>query len=306
MKKAGTFVLSACMAAALIVPVTTTTAQAAKIKLNKTKVYLLKGQTVKLKIKGTKKKVTWKSSKKKVATVSKKGKVKAKKAGKATITAKVKGKKYKCKIIVETKKQRKARLKKEEAAKMIQNAKNLRAYVLKNGSKYEYEETYEHYIEYSLKKDVADEDNAMHSIGVLANPKSNILEFTWQYRPDAPADSDYFEFQIDLTKGTVKTGRFDYSFREAYDETRYYGFEGKINTEFNKKDKGITVTEYWYNESEGETGNVLTEYVTDAKELKKHEAEAYAHACDAFNDLDSLLLKEIGFSMKDIGFTNWK
>lgn len=117
MKKIGACVLVGCMAAALIMPTATTTAQAAKIKLNKTKVYILKGESVKLKIKGTKKKVTWKSSKKKVATVSKKGKVKAKKAGKATITAKVKGKKYKCKVIVETKKQRKKRLKKETAKK---------------------------------------------------------------------------------------------------------------------------------------------------------------------------------------------
>ena len=45
-------------------------------------------------------KVVWKSSKKKVATVSKKGKVKAKKPGKTTITAKVGKKKYKCKVVV--------------------------------------------------------------------------------------------------------------------------------------------------------------------------------------------------------------
>lgn len=61
---------------------------------------LKKGQSVQLKIKGTKKKITWKSSKKKVATVSKKGVVKAVASGKATITAKVGGKKYTCKITV--------------------------------------------------------------------------------------------------------------------------------------------------------------------------------------------------------------
>lgn len=41
--------------------------------------------------------------KEKVATVSKKGKVKAKKPGKTTITAKVGKKKYKCKVIVKRK-----------------------------------------------------------------------------------------------------------------------------------------------------------------------------------------------------------
>ena len=77
-------------------------AQAASIKLNKTKKYLVKGQTYKLKVSGTSKKVKWSSSKKSVATVSSSGKVTAKKKGTATITAKVSGKSLKCKVTVET------------------------------------------------------------------------------------------------------------------------------------------------------------------------------------------------------------
>lgn len=73
----------------------------AKIKLNYSELYLEKGETETLKLKGTKKKPKWSSSNKKVATVNKKGVVKAKKVGKATITAKLGKKKYKCKIIVE-------------------------------------------------------------------------------------------------------------------------------------------------------------------------------------------------------------
>ena len=46
------------------------------------------------------KKIKWKSSNKKIATVSKKGLVKAKKAGKVTITAKQGKKKAKCTIVV--------------------------------------------------------------------------------------------------------------------------------------------------------------------------------------------------------------
>lgn len=73
---------------------------AAKIRLNKTKITLTIDQKMTLKVKGTKKKVKWSSSKKKIATVSSKGVVKAKKEGKTTITAKVGGKKYKCKVTV--------------------------------------------------------------------------------------------------------------------------------------------------------------------------------------------------------------
>lgn len=81
------------------------TAEAAKKKpkLSKTKVTLYVGKTATLKVKNTKKKVKWSSSKKSVATVSQKGKIKAKKKGKATITAKVAGKKLKCKLTVKEK-----------------------------------------------------------------------------------------------------------------------------------------------------------------------------------------------------------
>lgn len=74
--------------------------EAATLKLNKKKLTLKKGKSYCLKVKGTKKKVTWKSSKKSVATVDKKGKVRAKKAGKTTITAKVGRRTLKCKVTV--------------------------------------------------------------------------------------------------------------------------------------------------------------------------------------------------------------
>lgn len=79
---------------------TATVAEAATVKLSATKKTLTKGKTYTLKMLGTKKKVTWKSSKTSVATVNSKGKVTAKKAGTATITAKVGTKTYKCKITV--------------------------------------------------------------------------------------------------------------------------------------------------------------------------------------------------------------
>ena len=77
---------------------TSIVAQAA-VRLSKKSVTLVVGNSVTLKVKGTKKAVKWSTSNKKVATV-KKGKVTAKKAGKATITAKVAGKKYTCKVTV--------------------------------------------------------------------------------------------------------------------------------------------------------------------------------------------------------------
>lgn len=110
--------LAALLAVAMVltaVGVTTTTADAKKAKVKKItlsakKKTLKVGKSFTLKVKSVKPKkaskaVKWKSSNKKVATVNAKGKVVAKKAGKATITATSKSnKKVKstCKITVKT------------------------------------------------------------------------------------------------------------------------------------------------------------------------------------------------------------
>lgn len=75
----------------------------AKPKLSKKSATLNVGKSLKLTLKNNKKKVKWSTSNKKVATVSN-GKITAKGAGKATITAKVGSKKYTCKITVKANK----------------------------------------------------------------------------------------------------------------------------------------------------------------------------------------------------------
>lgn len=77
-------------------------ASAASVKLNKTKIVLVVGQTYKLKVSGTKKTPQWSSSNKKIVSVTKKGVVKGLKKGTATITAKIGKKTYKCKVTVES------------------------------------------------------------------------------------------------------------------------------------------------------------------------------------------------------------
>lgn len=76
-------------------------ASAASVKLNKTKIVLVVGQTYNLKVSGTKKTPQWSSSNKKIVSVTKKGVVKGLRKGTATITAKIGKKKYKCKVTVE-------------------------------------------------------------------------------------------------------------------------------------------------------------------------------------------------------------
>lgn len=76
-------------------------AKTKKVKLNLTKVSLLQGATVQLKLLNKKAGVVkWYSKNKKKATVTKKGKVTAKKTGSVVVYAKYKKKQYKCKVTV--------------------------------------------------------------------------------------------------------------------------------------------------------------------------------------------------------------
>lgn len=95
-KKAGEATISA------IVDNTTytCTVNVKEVKLNQTNLNLNSGDTYKLKLENNKSKISWTSSNDKIITIDKKGLIKAKKAGKATVTAIAENKKYKCTVCV--------------------------------------------------------------------------------------------------------------------------------------------------------------------------------------------------------------
>ncbi len=72
----------------------------AKTRISKKNLTMKVSEKSVLKLKGAKGKIVWKSNKPKIVKVSKKGEVTALKQGRATITAKNKGKKYICKVKV--------------------------------------------------------------------------------------------------------------------------------------------------------------------------------------------------------------
>lgn len=107
-KKTLLFLMLLCLMAGQCLAIQAAPKSSSKLVLNKTSYTLKKGKTVQLKVVkntlGKNKKIVWSSSNEKVATVSAKGKVKGKKNGKATITAKVTGTKVKvaCRLVVGT------------------------------------------------------------------------------------------------------------------------------------------------------------------------------------------------------------
>ena len=97
-KKTVSVVVGVLLALAIIGCVNITKVQAAPVSITAKSLMLKKGQSYTLKLKNAKS-VKWSSSSKKVAVV-KNGKVTAKKAGYATITAKSGKKTYKCSVTV--------------------------------------------------------------------------------------------------------------------------------------------------------------------------------------------------------------
>jgi hypothetical protein len=80
-----------------------TNGKTAVVSISEKKLKLNVGSKYTLKLSGASATVRWESSNRKVATVSQKGVVKAKGIGRATITASLNGKKYKCKVTVKEK-----------------------------------------------------------------------------------------------------------------------------------------------------------------------------------------------------------
>lgn len=125
----------------------------AKPKLSAKSKTLTVGQTYTIKLKNvsTKAKVKWTTNKKSVVSISKKSGskvvVKAKKSGTATITAKYKGKTYRCKITVKKKKTDK----KEVVEKPVMNATSVDLYYYKDEYKQWIGQNSTHLSEYRFK-----------------------------------------------------------------------------------------------------------------------------------------------------------
>ena len=127
------------------------------LKLNSSRITLNPGKSYTLKVNGTKLAPAWKSSNSKIVTVNRKGRITAKKAGTAKITATLGGKKFVCTVTV----------KKASASsnKTVQNYTKVKNYLNKNGR---YSEDGSRYIEMSIDADTT---------AVLSyDPKENKLD----------------------------------------------------------------------------------------------------------------------------------
>lgn len=98
------FILALLPAESTILPGTVCVTEAAP-RISSSKLTMIKGQSRTLKITGLKKgqKITWKSSNSKIVTVNKAGRLQAKSAGNATVTAQANGIRFVCKVKIQKK-----------------------------------------------------------------------------------------------------------------------------------------------------------------------------------------------------------
>lgn len=292
-RRIGVIVIMLCVMTAMI-PVLGTggTADAAsKIKLSKSTIYIAKGSTYTLKVKGTKAKVTWKSSKKSIATVSGKGKVKGKKVGTCYIYAKVKGKKLKCKVVVES--------------KACNQARKLRNYILNKGK---YDKSSKDY--YITKRFTTDEGRG--DVTIRAKKSSKKLTFDYWFDAGTPATVYRVSVVINLQKSTgPKVGTINCTIQDDYSlQPNYEEYRGKITAEqYNGTDSGVSLSsaEWTHAEYDEETGgeNVEVDKYTSAEDIKNRTASTIVITHNAFTRMKPLL-KKAGVSFKSIGFSKLK
>ena len=296
LKAGSVFLIAAVVFAMIMVPgAGTVDAQAKKISISQKTAYLAKGDTLQLKIKNVKaSKVRWKSGNKKVATVSSKGLVKAKKTGKATITARVGGKKYTCKVVVEK--------------KSVNRARRLRDYVLKKG-----EEDQDTGLTVLEKELIDEEDETVTRLSVGATEDSKKLTFTYYVRPDAPDEWRTLEMKINLISGKskVKKGKITYNYQYPDDWTdfTYYGTivtDAGEDAETLCSLKKIYRLEYGYDEETGEDTSGY-ETITDCAGYNDELETLTFNVGNAFDAWDAWFasvksLKKYKISMKSMGF----
>ena len=293
-KSAAIVLLGVLLLAALLLPAGVPVQ--AKPRLSKTKVYMAKKDTLRLKVKGYKAgKVKWSSRNKKVATVNSKGLVKAKKIGKTTIIAAAGKKKLKCTVIVEK--------------KTVNRARKLRDYVLQKGKK----DNESGLI--VLKRSTYDEGSGKsYTFTVGASKKNKKMTFTYYYAPEYPYEHYNLAITINLISGkaAIKKGTITYRYdsEEDFIDQRY---EGTIVTALEDDDEYYTsVSKYSTLETKedpktGEETHELVVYNASEGDINDERETLSFRAREAFKEWDGWFkkikgLKKYGISMKAIGF----
>lgn len=242
-------------------------------KISKKTLTLNVKKTATLKVTGTTQKVKWSSSKTSVATVSSSGKVTAKKAGTATITAKVGTKKYTCKVTVKS----------SSSSALTTSYKTLKTYIKNNGGT---NKNGNKVIQISQSGTTASSVPYTDVWLIEYNAKKDIL--TFGYQAQERINGNLYTTAILMEVNVSKN---------PYVEPDYglYLNSGSAGVEATAKFKAASYT-----------GNKNVNFSITASSGGVSESDlqdvANAYLKNAFSGWEALL-KKAGVSMKKIGFT---
>lgn len=256
----------------------TTAYASSKVKLNKTKITIVKGKQSKLKVKGTTKKVKWRSSDKKVAKVNTSGTVKGIKPGTCYIYAKVNKKKLRCKVTVMTQKSF--------------NAKQFYLLVRKKGKKGKNNTRV-------LSKEILYPTDEMHTTYIVAYPQVGKISFMYNFYPCN---------QNAIYKTTITINIISEQAGTVFSKTSYWNptatveLTGTISMNYNGKNKGFSFTK------------ISSDYETDYEDenynyIGPPSPEDIPYFLSDINNTFNFcnnLMKKYGYNMKKIGFVKWK
>ncbi|MBR1731513.1 MAG: Ig-like domain-containing protein [Ruminococcus sp.] len=244
------------------------------VSINKTKATLTAGKKLTLKLtNATASKVKWSSSNKKVATVTSKGVVKAVKKGTATITAKYKNKKYKCKITVKAK-----------VLTVGQAMDKLKAYVIKNGKAEKSGGKVTDYViewkkgtcQYALLWWLDEKAFVIHVNDTSVTDKNK----PWMLKMDLYRSSSAIK-NVDIS--STNPFSLDYSL-DGYATIKRAAYK-------KSKDVDFTISEY-----DGKTKTVTKDAFEKAVNTLLRKT---------FPEWNTYISKKAGVTMKQLGFANW-
>lgn len=201
-KKMVTMVMLVFMLVIAAVPVS-----AASLKLSEKSATLKTGQSITLQVKGSKKKAKWATSNKKVATVNQKGKVTAKKAGKATITAKIGNKKLTCKVTVVTEKKTTAPSNNSDASNNNSDTSISTVVITPNPVMYYKGQKTDNGIAYNV---VVDSNRNMTIY--VKNSNANAISLGWvnDFYVTVTTNQGNYTFPLNNMQTLINTGRTDF------------------------------------------------------------------------------------------------
>jgi dipeptidyl aminopeptidase/acylaminoacyl peptidase len=301
--KKGKRIFVYALAAALTVGLMQSGAAAAKKSsknaINKKRVTLTAGTSVRLRVKGVSaKKVKWSSSKKSVAVVNKKGIVKGKKAGRARIIAKVGKKKYKCVVTVKAKSKSTAASSRVNWETVTSKFDDLADYIMGNGT--ETEEAIA-----LIKTENTDEGQTTMQVSYDSEDEQIVFQRTESF----PEGDSYF-VSLAITKDEPETAAVEcqiiqngstYIGTSEIEVAEYLEEEESLGFDF---DAGTPVVEQ--SDTETETGE---DSETGLSDDAIEELDSLGTDClnDAIVEWDGYLQEiSAGVSLADLGFISFE